>query len=134
EVLIRWMDRIERGLCPVIFGDGQQTMDFVYVEDIARANLLAAMSAASGEVFNIGSGVETSLSDLAQTLLAEMQANLPGEHGEERGLAETSRARARLGFERRVHLEEGLRRLVAWWRRGAARPAPMAAMPGAGQS
>lgn len=137
EVLIRWMDRIDRGLGPVIFGDGRQTMDFVYVEDIARANLLAAASAATGEVFNVACGVETSLNELARTLLAVMQADLPVEYGPERTvnavprrLADTSRARARLGFEARVDLEEGLRRLVSWWRSEAARPAPVAAVPG----
>ena len=53
EVLIRWMERIEAGQPPLILGDGQQTMDFVFTEDIARANLLAATSDATDEVFNI---------------------------------------------------------------------------------
>ena len=61
EVLIRWMERIEAGQPPIILGDGKQTMDFVYTEDIARANLLAAVGDATDEVFNIGSGTETSL-------------------------------------------------------------------------
>ena len=56
EVLIRWMERIEAGQPPLILGDGEQTMDFVFTEDIARANLLAAASDATDEVFNIGSG------------------------------------------------------------------------------
>ena len=56
EVLIRWMERIEAGQPPLILGDGTQTMDFVFTEDIARANLLAATSDATDEVFNIGSG------------------------------------------------------------------------------
>ena len=56
EVLIRWMERIEAGQPPLIFGDGRQTMDFVFTEDIARANLLAAPSDVTDEVFNIGSG------------------------------------------------------------------------------
>ena len=61
EVLIRWMERIEAGQPPLILGDGTQTMDFVFTEDIARANLLAARVDATDEVFNIGSGTETSL-------------------------------------------------------------------------
>ena len=137
EVLIRWMDRIERGLAPVIFGEGRQTMDFVYVEDIARANLLAATSAASGEVFNVACGVETSLNELARTLLRVMGLDLPVVYGPERTVnavsrrfADTSRARERLGFKARVDLEEGLRRLVAWWRSEAAREAPVAGLPG----
>jgi UDP-glucose 4-epimerase len=130
EVLIRWMDRIDRGLSPVIYGDGKQTMDFVYVEDVARANALAATSGATNEVFNVASGVETSLNELAQALLTAMGASLAVEYGPERKvnavsrrLADPGRARARLGFETRVDLDEGLRRLIVWWRSQSGRPA-----------
>jgi len=123
EVLVRWMERIDAGRPPVIFGDGSQTMDFIYVEDVARANLLAATGPASAEVFNVGSGVETSLAELARLLLVAMDSDLGLEHAPERGvnpvrrrLADTSRARAALGFEAQVCLEDGLRRLVRWWR------------------
>ncbi|MFD0852934.1 NAD-dependent epimerase/dehydratase family protein, partial [Actinomadura adrarensis] len=74
EVLIRWMDRIAEGKPPLILGDGLQTMDFVFTEDIARANVLAAESDATDEVFNIGSGSETSLRQLAEALLRIMDA------------------------------------------------------------
>jgi len=130
EVLIRWMDRIDRGLSPVIYGDGKQTMDFVYVEDVARANALAATSGATNEVFNVASGVETSLDELAQALLTAMGASLAVEYGPKRKvnavsrrLADPGRARARLGFETRVDLDEGLRRLVVWWRSQSSGPA-----------
>jgi UDP-glucose 4-epimerase len=123
EVLIRWMERIENGEPPVIFGDGGQTMDFVFVEDIARANVLAARAEATDEVFNVASGTETSLNDLAQALLKAMGSSLEPAYGPERRvnpvprrLARTSAARERLGFEAVVGLDEGLRRLVAWWR------------------
>jgi UDP-glucose 4-epimerase len=123
EVLVRWMERIEAGIPPLINGDGSQTMDFVYIEDIARANLLAACSDATDEVFNVACGVETSLLELAQLLITTMGADLEVEFGPERAaakvprrLASTDLARERLGFEAEVDLEEGLRRLVAWWR------------------
>ena len=61
EVLIRWMERLDAGQAPIIFGDGKQTMDFVHVRDVARANILGAKASASDEVFNIASGTETSL-------------------------------------------------------------------------
>jgi UDP-glucose 4-epimerase len=122
EVLIRWMDRIAAGQPPLIFGDGEQTMDFVYIEDIARANILAAASDISDEVFNVASGVETSLKELAAALLRVMRSSLDVEYGPERKVNAVSRrlasvagARERLGFEAQVGLEEGLRRLVAWW-------------------
>ena len=98
-------------------------MDFVYVEDIARANILAATAEVTDEVFNVASGVETSLLELARKLLQAMGSDLSVQFGPERAvnkvprrLADTSQARERLGFEAEVSLEEGLRRLVEWWR------------------
>ena len=91
EVLIRWMERIEAGQPPLILGDGSQTMDFVFTEDIARANLLAATSDATDEVFNIGSGTETSLTELAQVLLGAMGSDLPLEYGPPRGVNAVTR-------------------------------------------
>jgi UDP-glucose 4-epimerase len=123
EVLIRWMERIESGQPPLILGDGTQTMDFVFTDDIARANLLAASSDVTDEIFNIGSGSETSLTELARVLLHAMGSDLPQEFGPPRGvnavtrrLADVSQARQRLGWKAEIGLEEGLRRLVAWWR------------------
>jgi UDP-glucose 4-epimerase len=122
EVLIRWMERIEAGQPPLILGDGLQTMDFVYTEDIARANLLAAAGDVAGEVFNIGSGTETSLRELATMLLQVMGSDLKPEFGPARSingvtrrLADVSLAAERLGWKAEVGLEEGLARLVSWW-------------------
>src|SRR6202022_1247265 len=72
EVLIRWMERLEAGQAPIIFGNGQQTMDFVHVRDVARANILGAKANISDEVFNVASGTETSLLELAQSLAKAM--------------------------------------------------------------
>jgi UDP-glucose 4-epimerase len=123
EVLVRWMERIADGVPPLIFGDGAQTMDFVFTRDIARANILAAESDVSGGIFNVASGSETSLLDLAHALLRAMDSDLDVEHGPERGvngvtrrLADTSAARRDLGFSAVVGLEDGLRELVEWWR------------------
>ena len=123
EVLIRWMERIAAGEPPLIFGDGTQTMDFVFVEDVARANLAAATAAVTDEVFNVASGVETSLNELADVLLRVMGSTLRPVYGPERKvnpvprrLADVDKARRLLGFEARVPLEAGLRRLVEWWR------------------
>jgi UDP-glucose 4-epimerase len=123
EVLIRWMERIEAGRPPLILGDGLQTMDFVYTEDIARANLLAAAGDVAGEVFNIGSGTETSLRELAAMLLRVMGSDLEPElgparsvNGVTRRLADVSAAAEHLGWKPEVSLEDGLARLVSWWR------------------
>jgi UDP-glucose 4-epimerase len=122
EVLIRWMERIAARQHPLIFGDGNQTMDFVYVEDIARANILAMKSEASDDVFNVASGVETSLNDLAYALLEVMGSDLEPQYGPARKvnpvprrLADTRRAARSIGFRARVSLHDGLCRLVDWW-------------------
>ncbi len=122
EVLIRWMERIDAGKPPLILGDGKTTMDFIYIEDVARSNILALQSDVTDEVFNVASGTETSLEELARALLKVMGSDLGLEYGPERSvnavprrLADTDKARRELGFESQVKLEEGLERLVAWW-------------------
>lgn len=122
EVLIRWMERISEGKGPLIFGDGSQTMDFVFAEDIARVNLAAAESDITDEVFNVASGTETSLNELARILLRVMESDALPEYAPERKvnsvprrLADVSKARQLLGFRTSVSIEEGLRRLVGWW-------------------
>ena len=123
EVLVRWMERIAAGQAPIINGDGSQTMDFVNILDIARANILAAESEVTDDVFNIACGVETSLLDLAQMLIAAMGADMEVEFGPARAaaavtrrLADIDKARDLLGFEAEIDIADGLRRLVQWWR------------------
>jgi UDP-glucose 4-epimerase len=131
EVLIRWMERIDAGLPPIVFGAGDQTMDMVHVDDIARANLLAARAPASDLVLNIGSGEETSLARLAELTAKAMGGKgLMLVHERERAvnpvpkrLADISLAMERIGYAPKVSLEDGLRGLVAWWRAEKARSA-----------
>ena len=122
EVLIRWLDCLDRDERPKIFGDGSASMDFVFSEDVARANILAAKSEISDEVLNVASGTETTLLELLETLLEVMgRSDVKPEFQEERKvnpvprrLADTSKAEQAIGFRARVDLREGLRRLVAW--------------------
>jgi UDP-glucose 4-epimerase len=122
EVMIRWMERLSSGKPCLILGDGSQTMDFVFVDDVARANTMAAKSSITDDVINIASGTETSLTELAETLGRVMGVDLPPEYGPARKatpvwrrLADVSKAKRRLGFKAQVSLEEGLRSLVQWW-------------------
>jgi len=124
EVLIRWYHLIKEGKAPLIFGDGSQTMDFIYVEDIARASILALKSDACNEVFNIAEGQETSLHQLCLLLLETMASDLqpkfvPIPEGRKkvevmRRCADVSKAKQQICFESEIHLKEGLRRLVDW--------------------
>ena len=123
EVLIRWMERISSGQPPLILGDGKTTMDFVYIEDVALSNILALKSEITDDVFNVARGEETSLNDLAAALLRVMHSNLKPEYGPERKvnpvgrrLADISKAERLMGFRAGVGLDEGLSRLVDWWR------------------
>ena len=125
EVLVRWIDRIAQGQPPLILGDGHQTMDFVYIDDVAKANVLALQSDCDDAVINVASGRETSLRELAAALLKVMGAtHLVPEYGPERSvnpvlrrLALTRKAQSLLGFRAEVGLEQGLDRLVRWWQK-----------------
>ena len=122
EVLIRWLDCIDQGVPPKIFGDGHQTMDFVFSEDIARANILAMQSSATDEVYNVASGTETSLRELLDALLeATGSTDIEPEYLPERSvnpvprrLAETTKAENEIGFRSQISLKDGLKRLVDW--------------------
>jgi UDP-glucose 4-epimerase len=125
EVFVRWLDCVDRGTAPQIHGDGSASMDFVYVDDVARANILAMRSDREDDVYNVASGTETSLLELWQAI----QRVTGAKHLEPsfcpprkvnpvpRRLADTRQARKEIGFSSEISLDEGLRRLVAW-RRG----------------
>ncbi len=121
EVLVRWLDRVDDGEPPLIFGDGSQTMDMIHIDDITDANILAMESDVTDEVFNVASGTETSLLELLRTVLRVTGSTLEPQFLPERSvnpvprrLASTKKAEEMLGFRAKVNVEEGLRRLVAW--------------------
>lgn len=124
EVMIRWLDRLFRSEPPVIFGDGTQTMDFVYVGDVARAYLLAAVADTSDHVLNVGTGVETSLRELSRLLCTvaghtDLQPIFEPPrkvNPVSRRQAGVDRAAEMIGFRAAVGLEEGLTHLVEWYR------------------
>ncbi len=129
EVMIRWMERLSKGQPCLILGDGAQTMDFVFVTDIARANLRAATSTITDDVFNVASGTETSLTELATVLGRVMGVDLAPEYGPARKatpvwrrLADIRKAERLIGFKATVTLEDGLRDLVRWWSQETGTP------------
>ncbi len=133
EVLIRWLDRIGAGQHPLIFGDGMQTMDLIYIDDVTDANIIAMESDVTDEVFNVASGVETSLLELLQAVLRVTGSTLTPEFMPARSvnpvprrLADTSKAENFLGFRAKVSVEEGLRRLISWRKEVFARTSAVA--------
>jgi len=123
EVMIRWLDAIEANRSPLIFGNGGQSMDFVYVGDVARANLLAVQSDVNDEVFNVGTGVQTSLNGLCELLLKLTRSQLKPEYRELQKVTNVQTRRAAvekatnmLSFTAKVSLEQGLRELIDWKR------------------
>lgn len=119
-VMMKILDRIDEGKPPVIHGDGSQTYDFVYVRDVARANVRALKSDATDLFCNVGTGEGTTIAELTDLLLQITGSDLEPEHREADREFVTNRigsvetAREELGFEAEVELEEGLRRLVEW--------------------
>ncbi len=120
SVIMKVLDRIERDLPPVIFGDGSQSYDFVHVDDVARANILALKSDATDECVNIGMGVKTSIDELVAQLLTLTGSRLVPEYQPEEQMfvthrvGSTEKAERLLGFVAQVPLEEGLRSVVTW--------------------
>jgi len=124
EVMIKWLDCIKEKREPVIYGDGSTTMDFVYVKDVAKANVLALISDVKDEVFNIGYQRETSLKELLEILLKVNSSSLNPRFIKEntinpvkRRLADIGKAKKLLNYQPSVSLEEGLRLLSEWYLR-----------------
>jgi UDP-glucose 4-epimerase len=120
SVIMKVLDRIAQGLPPVIFGDGSQCYDFVHVQDVARANLLAMQSQATDECFNVGTGKATTINELVRLLLELTGANLQPEYRPQeqsfvtQRLGSTEKAERLLGFRAAIPLRDGLRSVVQW--------------------
>jgi len=127
SVIMKVLDRIDQGLPPIIFGDGSQSYDFVYVEDVAQANILSLKSNVSDEFFNIGMGVKTSINELVHILLEITGSDLQPEYRPQEQMfvthrvGSTEKAERMFGFRARVPLEEGLRSVVEWRRQDQRR-------------
>jgi UDP-glucose 4-epimerase len=120
SVIMKVLDRIFEGKAPVIHGDGSQMYDFVYVEDVARANVLAMKADCADEFFNVGMGVGTTINELVTLLLEITGSKLKPEYLPQQTsfvtsrIGSTEKAKTMLGFEGKVPLREGLEKVVAW--------------------
>jgi UDP-glucose 4-epimerase len=108
---------------PTIFGDGEQSRDFTYIENVVEANLLAAkVPGVAGEVFNVACGERITINELARMLAEIIGVNIEPEHTPPRpgdvlhSLADISKARELLGYEVKVSTPEGLEQTVEWYK------------------
>lgn len=121
-VLPRFMKAYQSGVAPTIYGDGEQSRDFTYIDNVVDANLLACeREAAWGNVINVACGGSITVNDLARAVREVMGATIEAEHVEERdgdirhSRADISRARELLGYEPRVGFREGIEKTVEWF-------------------
>ena len=127
EVMVRWLDLIDAGKPLLLYGDGSSSADFVYVDDVARANLLACAARAPDAIVNVCSGVETRMSELAALLLELTGSDVGVEHKPQaagalpaRRYGDPRRASEVLGFTTETNLRRGLEQLIAWRRKRQA--------------
>lgn len=119
-VIMKILDLLDQGKPPVVYGDGSQAYDFIYVSDVARANVLAAKAETTDAFYNVGKGVRTSIKELAELILKvtgssqRIQYEPGGLTFVKNRVGSPEKAKREIGFEATVELEEGLRRLIAW--------------------
>lgn len=125
-VIMKMLDRLDRGEAPVVYGDGSQAYDFVYVEDCARANVCAMRADTVDRFYNVGTGERTSIKELAELLLNLTGSNLElryepgGQTFVKNRIGDPTRAREEIGFSAQVPLREGLAGLIEWRKRHKA--------------
>ncbi len=119
-VIMKILDRLDKGLAPVVYGDGSQAYDFINVRDCARANVCAMASDASDRFYNVGTGQRTSIRELAELLLKvsgkdmQIRYEAAGQTFVKNRVGCPRRASEEIGFTASVSLEEGLAEVIAW--------------------
>ncbi|MDD5259604.1 MAG: NAD-dependent epimerase/dehydratase family protein [bacterium] len=119
-VIMKILDRLDQGLPPIVYGDGTQAYDFIYVSDVARANICALKSAATDAFYNVGSGIQTSLKELAELILKvtgkdlKIQYEPAGQTFVKNRIGDPKKAKEEIGFETIVTLADGLQQLIEW--------------------
>ncbi len=119
-VIMKMLDRLDQGLPPLVYGDGSQAYDFIYVSDVARANICAMKSDATDQNYNVGSGKQTTILELTKKILTitgsdqEIQFEPAGKTFVTNRIGDPKRAAEEMGFTYSIELEEGLKKLVEW--------------------
>jgi UDP-glucose 4-epimerase len=134
SVIMKILDRLDRGEAPVIFGDGSQAYDFIHVADVARANILALESSVTDECLNVGSGTRTTINELSRMLLDITGSRLEPTYLPQEQMfvknrvGSIERAQQAMGFHAEIPLRAGLESVVQWRAHDQSRaPAPQTA-------
>jgi UDP-glucose 4-epimerase len=121
-VMMKILDNIDKGIQPNVFGDGSQQYDFIYVGDVARANLCAMQADKTGECYNVGRGIGTSIKDLSELLLRltgsklKIKYEAAGQTFVTNRIGSIDKAEKETKFKWEVDLEEGMKKLIEWRR------------------
>ena len=119
-VIMKILDRLDKGLPPIVYGDGSQSYDFIYVADTARANVCALKSKAVDSFYNVGAGTKTSIKELCEIVLEltgpdlKIQFEPAGQTFVTNRIGSTEKADKEIGFKAKIPLSEGLLKLIAW--------------------
>lgn len=119
-VVMKILDRIDQGLPPIVYGDGSQSYDFIYVSDIAKANICALKADVTDKFYNVGMGRKTSIKELCETIIKitdselEIQYEPSGQTFVTNRIGSTKKAAEEIGFVADIELVEGLKRLIEW--------------------
>ncbi len=119
-VIMKILDRLDNNLPPVVYGDGLQSYDFIYVKDCAKANVCAMKSDASDEFYNVGRGIKTSIKEVADMLIKlygsdqKIQYEPAGPTFVKSRIGSTEKARNEIDFSADVSLEDGLKKVIEW--------------------
>lgn len=122
--IIQNYDKVMRGEPPVLPGDGSEVHDYIHVADVARANVMAMASDVTAEVFNVVTGVETTVKRIAEIVLDITGSDLQPEYADDAGAVKATSSPSlklsrekigrMIGWEPQVSVEEGIRRLIDW--------------------
>ena len=119
-VIMKILDRLDKGLSPIVYGDGSQAYDFIYVSDCAKANLCAMKADTTDTFYNVGRGIQTTIKELTELILEITQSDLKIQYKPEGTTFVKNRvgcpkkAEAEIGFKAQVELREGLEKLIEW--------------------
>ncbi len=119
-VIMKILDNLDQGKAPIVYGDGSQSYDFIFVDDTAKANVCALKSDAVDSFYNVGMGTKTSIKELTEILLKiyktdlKIQYHPQGQTFVTNRVGSTEKAEKEIGFRATVQLEEGLKKLIDW--------------------